>query len=155
MLGSVSTTSVSPVFVGCTEELGALGRAAVRQPQALLLGGEAGVGKTRLAEEFLVAARAAGAVTALGGCVEIGVDGLPFAPISTVLRALRRQFGEELDRAAAGQEGELARLLPELGETAPESRDEDGRARLFELTARLLERLATERTLVLVVEDLH
>ncbi|WP_217145638.1 AAA family ATPase, partial [Streptomyces sp. AC627_RSS907] len=36
-----------------------------------------------------------------------------------------------------------------------ESRDEDGRARLFELTARLLERLATERTLVLVIEDLH
>ncbi len=159
MLGTVTTTSVSPVFVGRTEELGALsdalGRAAVRQPQALLLGGEAGVGKTRLAEEFLNAARAAGALTALGGCVEIGVDGLPFAPISTVLRALRRQLGEELDRAAAGQEGELARLLPELGETAPESRDEDGRARLFELTARLLERLATERTLVLVIEDLH
>ncbi|MFE6777415.1 AAA family ATPase [Streptomyces sp. NPDC057702] len=159
MLGSVHITSVSSVFVGRAKELDALAdalaRAAAQQPQALVLGGEAGVGKTRLAEEFLTAARATGAVTALGGCVEIGVDGLPFAPVSTVLRALRRQLGAELDQAAAGQEGELARLLPELGETAPESRDEDGRARLFELTARLLERLATERTLVLVVEDLH
>ncbi|MFT2018919.1 AAA family ATPase [Streptomyces sp. 796.1] len=159
MLGPVYTTSVSSVFIGRTEELGALtdalARAAHGQPQALLMGGEAGVGKTRLVEEFATVARAAGAVTALGGCVEIGVDGLPFAPVSTVLRALRRQLGDELDQAAAGQEGELARLLPELGETAPEARDEDGRARLFELTARLLERLATDRTLVIVIEDLH
>ncbi|WP_246494726.1 AAA family ATPase [Streptomyces zagrosensis] len=159
MLSSVQTTSISPVFIGRTEELteltGALVRATAQEPQALLIGGEAGVGKTRLVEEFLTAACASGAVTALGGCVEIGVDGLPFAPVSTVLRALRRRLGDELDQAAAGQEGELARLLPELGETAPESRDEDGRARLFELTARLLERLAAERTLVITIEDLH
>jgi DNA-binding CsgD family transcriptional regulator/tetratricopeptide (TPR) repeat protein len=58
----------------------------------------------------------------------------------------------------AGQETELARLLPELGEAGGGPRDphdEDGRVRLFELTARLLERLGTDRTLVLAVEDLH
>ncbi|MBC2874583.1 MULTISPECIES: helix-turn-helix transcriptional regulator [Streptomyces] len=157
MLGDVQKTSVSPVFVGRTEELGvladALARAATGEPQSVLVGGEAGVGKTRLIDEFLAAAGAAGAVTALGGCVEIGSDGLPFAPVSTALRGLHRQLGDELTRAAAGQEGELARLLPELGETARES--EDGRARLFELTARLLERLTTDRTIVLAIEDLH
>ncbi|WP_398979568.1 AAA family ATPase [Streptomyces sp. I05A-00742] len=157
ILGDVHKTSVSPVFVGRTDELGvltdALARAAAGEPQCLLVGGEAGVGKSRLIDEFLTAAAAAGAVTAVGGCVEIGSDGLPFAPVSTALRGLHRQLGDELARAAAGQEGELARLLPELGETARES--EDGRARLFELTARLLERLTADRTIVLAIEDLH
>lgn len=159
MLDDVFTTSVSPVFVGRAQELAtledALARATAGEPQVLLVGGEAGVGKTRLIDEFLASAVAAGAVAAVGGCVEMGADGLPFAPVSTVLRSLRRKLGTELDGAAAGQEGELARLLPELGETDRASHDGDGRARLFELTVRLLERLAAERTLVVAIEDLH
>ncbi|MET9822057.1 AAA family ATPase [Streptomyces sp. NPDC006349] len=172
MLGPVETRSVSPVFVGRTGELDTLndalaratGGAAARasatggEPQALLLGGEAGVGKTRLVEEFAAAAVRRGAVVALGGCVEIGADGLPFAPFSTALRALRRHLPEELAAAAAGQEEELARLLPELGEGTPGGggrHDEESMARLFELTARLLERVAARHTVVLVLEDLH
>ncbi|MFC8435286.1 AAA family ATPase [Streptomyces sp. NPDC057253] len=173
MLGPVETRSVSPVFVGRTEELNHLNEALVRaaaggtsqafgtagEPQALLLGGEAGVGKTRLVEEFATAACRQGAVVALGGCVEIGADGLPFAPFSTALRALRRALPAELAAAAAGQEEELARLLPEIGEGLPARHtgrhDEESMARLFELTARLLERVAAERTVVIVLEDLH
>ncbi|MFE3036854.1 AAA family ATPase [Streptomyces canus] len=163
MLGPVETRSVSPVFVGRTEELNslneALARAAAGEPQALLLGGEAGVGKTRLVEEFATAACRQGAVVALGGCVEIGADGLPFAPFSTALRALRRALPDELAAAAAGQEEELARLLPEVGEAIPARgtgrHDEESLARLFELTARLLERVAAERTVVIALEDLH
>ena len=160
MLGRVQTQSVSPVFVGRDRELtrltSALARAHAGEPQALLMGGEAGVGKSRLLERFLGAARESGAVTAVGGCVEIGADGLPFAPVSTALRALHRRFGDELRAAAAGQEGELARLLPELAGAADrDSHDEHGRARLFELTTRLLERLAEDRTLVIALEDLH
>ncbi|RRR86014.1 helix-turn-helix transcriptional regulator [Streptomyces sp. RP5T] len=163
MLMPVETRSVSPVFVGRTEELNslneALSRAAAGEPQALLLGGEAGVGKTRLVEEFATAACRQGAVVALGGCVEIGADGLPFAPFSTALRALRRALPEELAAAAAGQEEELARLLPEVGEAIPVRttgrHDEESMARLFELTARLLERVAAERTVVVALEDLH
>ncbi len=159
MLGPVETRSVSPVFVGRADEMGelndALARAAAGEPQALLLGGEAGVGKTRLLEEFATAATRAGAVFACGGCVEIGADGLPFAPFSTALRALRRQLPDELAAAAAGQEEELARLLPELGETSGRRYEEEGMARLFELTARLLERVAADRTVVVALEDLH
>ncbi|WP_151484637.1 helix-turn-helix transcriptional regulator [Streptomyces albicerus] len=159
MLGAVETRSVSPVFVGRADELGllndALARATAGEPQALLLGGEAGVGKTRLIEEFATAAYREGAVVAIGGCVEIGADGLPFAPFSTALRALRRQLPDELADAAAGQEEELARLLPELGDTSRGRHDEDGMARLFELTARLLERVAADRTVVVLLEDLH
>lgn len=162
MLASVETRSVSPVFVGRTGELDTLNDALARatgsdtagataagatatrasatggEPQALLLGGEAGVGKTRLVEEFAAAADRRGAVVALGGCVEIGADGLPFAPFSTALRALRRHLPEELAAAAAGQEEELARLLPELAEGTPVTgggrHDEESMARLFELT---------------------
>ncbi|MCX4988271.1 MULTISPECIES: helix-turn-helix transcriptional regulator [unclassified Streptomyces] len=160
MLGPVETRSVSPVFVGRADELGvlsgALARAAEGEPQALLLGGEAGVGKTRLLEEFATAAAREGAVVACGGCVEIGADGLPFAPFSTALRALRRTLPDELATASAGQEEELARLLPELAETARGRQyEEEGMARLFELTARLLERIAADRTVVVVLEDLH
>jgi DNA-binding NarL/FixJ family response regulator/tetratricopeptide (TPR) repeat protein len=151
------------VFVGRAGELDTLNDAFVRagaaEPQALLLGGEAGVGKTRLVEEFAAAARRQGAVVALGGCVEIGADGLPFAPFSTALRALRRELPREVADAAAGQEEELARLLPELGESVPATgsgrHDEESMARLFELTARLLERVASRHTVVLVLEDLH
>lgn len=161
MLSSVETRSVSPVFVGRAAELAALGDALARitasgEPQALLIGGEAGVGKTRLIEEFSEAARAGGALVALGGCIEIGSEGLPYAPFSAILHTLNWHLPNELAAAVAGQEGELARILPELGETPGEAHDEEiGRARLFELTARLLERLASHRTLVIVIEDLH
>ncbi|AUH40315.1 helix-turn-helix transcriptional regulator [Streptomyces sp. CMB-StM0423] len=150
------------VFVGRAAELGALteayDRAAAGEPCAVLVGGEAGVGKSRLVEEFLARAEAAGAVTAVGNCIESGADGLPFAPFSTALRALRRRLGDRLDEAVAGQQGELARLLPELGPIPglpAAAQGEAGRARLYELAARMLEKLAGERVLVLVVEDLH
>ncbi|WP_375537885.1 AAA family ATPase [Streptomyces sp. Amel2xB2] len=169
MLEHVSSQStISPVFVGRRDETalltGALERAGAGEPQALLLSGEAGVGKSRLLEEFLGTARAAGATTAVGGCLELGADGLPFAPFATALRGLHRALGEaEMTAAVAGREAELARLLPDLapppgspGAARAEAYDEeDGRARLFELTAQLLERLATGRTVVLALEDLH
>ncbi|MEU5401830.1 AAA family ATPase [Streptomyces sp. NPDC005963] len=169
MLGLVENRSISPVFVGRAPELSALTDALVRAggaaggsrpgvPQALLVGGEAGVGKTRLIEELTAEACRRDAVVAIGGCVEIGADGLPFAPFSTALRALNRLLPQELAAAAAGQEQELARLLPELADRPEGERDrqdDEGLARLFELTTRLLERLATDRTVVLVLEDLH
>lgn len=159
MLGPVETRSVSPVFVGRTQELAvlneALARAAAGEPQALLLAGEAGVGKTRLVEEFGAAAWRRGAIVAVGGCVEIGADGLPFAPFSAALRALRDARPARFAAAAAGQEEELARLLPELGDSGAGRHDEQGMARLFELTARLLERVAATDTVALVLEDLH
>ncbi|SEF96773.1 regulatory protein, luxR family [Actinacidiphila yanglinensis] len=162
MLGKVQTQSLSPEFIGRDTELtrlaAVLAAADGGAPQAVLIGGEAGVGKTRLTEEFMAAAGAAGAVTAIGGCVEIGAEGLPFAPVSTALRHLYHLLGAELTQAVAGQEAELARLLPELGDSGAGRRDphdEEGRVRLFELTARLLERLGAERTLVVIVEDLH
>lgn len=162
ILPNMQIRTVSPVFVGRTEESAALDRAlaaaADGAPRAVLIGGEAGVGKTRLLEETLERARDAGALTAVGACVEAGADGLPFAPVSTLLRSLSRSLGDELAEAAGGFGGELALLLPELGDpAAPPAPAGDGeaRGRLFELTARLLDTLARRRTLVLAIEDLH
>ncbi|MFF7638060.1 helix-turn-helix transcriptional regulator [Kitasatospora sp. NPDC008050] len=154
--------SVSPVFVGRGSEIAsltrALRRAAAGQPQALLVGGEAGVGKTRLLEEFLCRAERderQATVTMLGNCLEVGATGLPYAPLVTALRRLYRRLGPELEQAAAGMEGHLSRLLPEFGGSDTEPNDEYGRARLFEHVGRLFERLSAERTLVLAIEDLH
>ena len=117
----------SPVLVGRAAEMAALGAAfdAVRQggPAALLIGGEAGVGKTRLIGEFAAEARAAGARLLIGGCLELGADGLPFGPFTAMLRELVREIGADAlvgllpgsDRATR----ELARLLPELAGGQP------------------------------------
>ena len=67
-----------------------------------MVGGEAGVGKSRLVTEFAARSRAAGGRMLLGGCLELGADGLPFAPFTAVLRTLVRELG------AAG----VAGLLP-------------------------------------------
>ncbi|MFD9128327.1 AAA family ATPase [Kitasatospora sp. NPDC059571] len=150
--------SVSPVFVGRgreTEFLGtALARAAAGEPGAVLVGGEAGIGKTRLVEEFLHGVGDP-VVAAVGGCLEVGAEGLPYGPLATALRRLHSELGPAFEAAAAGMEGHLARLMPEFGEADAGPNDEFGRARLFDHTARLVERLAEDRTLVLVVEDLH
>ncbi|MFE0427054.1 ATP-binding protein, partial [Streptomyces sp. NPDC058953] len=144
---------------------GALSRAAgegeahpAGEPQALLIGGEAGVGKTRLVEELWEQACRRGAAFAVGGCVEIGVDGLPFAPFSAALRTLRRLMPDEMAAAVAGHERELSRLLPELAERPlgdAGGHDDQELARLFELTTWMLERISADRPVVLVLEDLH
>lgn len=159
MLGIVASISVSPVFVGRSLEMARFGT-ALREadegtPGVVLVGGEAGVGKTRLLQEFLQRAEEQGAVTTVGGCLELGAESLPFAPISAALRTLSRRMGPELAEAAAGRERDLAWLLPDL---APGTITRDGefdRVRLFELMLGLLERLGTDRTLVIAIEDLH
>ena len=93
----------------------------------------------------------------IGGCLELGTDGLPFAPFTAVLRKLVRDLGHDGDRRAAARRHDargLARLLPEFGE--PDTRrPAEARARLFEQVLGLLERLAEHRPMVLVIEDAH
>ena len=116
----MSGRASSPVLVGRDEQMAALDAAfvSVRQggPSAVLLGGEAGVGKSRLVGEFGRTAAAAGARVLTGGCLELGTDGLPFAPFTAILRDLVHEMGA--DALASMLPGRttrgLARLLPEL-----------------------------------------
>ena len=90
----------APVFVGRAEELAALDAALDRvrqgQPSAALIGGEAGVGKSRLLSEFAARARAVGVTRVLYGyCLELSAEGLPFAPFTGVLRELVHGLGAD------------------------------------------------------------
>jgi DNA-binding NarL/FixJ family response regulator len=133
--------------------------ASARQggPSAVLLGGEAGVGKSRLVSEFGHAAASAGARVLTGGCLELGTDGLPFAPFTAVLRDLVHEMGA--DAVASMLPGRttrgLARLLPELGEPDTGGDPAEARARLFEEVLRALEHLTRHSPVVLVIEDAH
>ncbi|GAA4241534.1 LuxR family transcriptional regulator [Actinomadura meridiana] len=148
---------MSPVLVGRWAELGKLDAALAEAPGAVLVGGDAGLGKTRLIREFTKVVDGQRAKVLAGGCLELGSDGLPFAPFTTVLRGLVRDIG--IDGVAAlvprGDTGLLARLLPEFGEPESDEASDEERARLFEVMLALLERLAERETVVLVVEDAH
>ncbi len=76
-------------------------------PQLVLIEGEAGVGKSRLAQEFLAWAQRQGVITAVTTCYA-AESGLPFAPLAGLLEAL------PLERLAPLWRAELARLRPQL-----------------------------------------
>jgi predicted ATPase len=160
----MSGRASSPALVGRGEQMVALDAAfaSARQgrPSAVLLGGEAGVGKSRLVGEFGAGPAGAGARVLTGGCLELGTDGLPFAPFTAVLRDLVHEMGA--DAVAAMLPGRttrwLARLLPELGEPdEPGAGGDPGemRARLFEEVLAALQHLARHSPVVLVIEDAH
>jgi DNA-binding CsgD family transcriptional regulator/tetratricopeptide (TPR) repeat protein len=159
MLNDMLGRSVSPVFVGRSDELAALCEAfeeACRgNATAVLLGGEAGVGKTRLVHRF--AEQVGGARVLYGGCVELSSEGLAYAPFTAALRQLVRELGA--DRIAGllpeGAARDLARLLPEFGEAGGDGETDTSRARLFEQFLTLLERLADSTPTILIIEDVH
>jgi DNA-binding CsgD family transcriptional regulator/tetratricopeptide (TPR) repeat protein len=151
----------SPALVGRVEELRLLEAARVRattgEPAVILVGGEAGVGKTRLTAELIARCGTDGTRVLVGGCVPVGGDGLPYAPIVQALRTLLTEVGVNEVRELVGPSWpELARLLPALG--APDRTSSPGQtsqARLFELLLGLLGCLAEQAPVVLVVEDLQ
>jgi DNA-binding CsgD family transcriptional regulator/tetratricopeptide (TPR) repeat protein len=154
MLGLMTAHASSQVLVGREADLAelrdALKRTRSAEPSTMLVGGEAGVGKTRLVEEFCRSATADGARVLTGQSLELGEEGLPFGPIAAALRELVHRDGPGV---LDGRERDFARLLPELG--PPPEAAETRRGYLFELVASLLSRLSETQPLVLVLEDLH
>ncbi|GAB3406686.1 LuxR family transcriptional regulator [Flindersiella endophytica] len=147
------------MLVGREREREALAAAQVAAGSAAtvaLVGGEAGMGKTRLVREF-TAGLGTSARVVTGGCTDLGIDGLPFGPFVTALRRLVRTLDAPpaADLLPGGGRRGLARLLPELGVADDEPEPDLGRARLFEEVLLLLEGAARQRPIVLVLEDLH
>jgi DNA-binding CsgD family transcriptional regulator/tetratricopeptide (TPR) repeat protein len=150
----------SRAFIGRGEQLGALEygleRAAAGEPGAFLVGGEAGVGKTRLVSEFGGRAEAAGARVTTGGCVELSGGVVPLLPVVEALRHVSEQIGwGEWLRLIGDARPELARLLPELGAPGAAPDRALAQSRLFELLLGLLRRLADRAPVVWIVEDVH
>jgi DNA-binding CsgD family transcriptional regulator len=161
MIVGMSRRVSSPILIGRADELARL-RAAYervleRKPATVLIAGEAGIGKTRLVAEFADGLAASGGQALVGGCIDFGEDGLPFTPFAEVFRRLAADRGEAFDRLLGPGRLDLARLVPTLepSEAPPPGSDAAAKARLFERVLGVLERLADERPLALIIEDLH
>jgi ATP/maltotriose-dependent transcriptional regulator MalT len=132
-------------FVGRGAELAAL-QAAFQDENVhtVLIGGDAGIGKSRLVGEFTTRVGSQPLVLT-GRCLEFGNDGLPFAPFLTLLRGLLPEL------TATGPYPALARWFPELGPAVAEP----DRILLFGEILTVLEQAAAARPLILILEDLH
>src|SRR4051794_37169300 len=157
--GSLGLTSTFP-FVGRSTELTTL-RALVAQARGVvLLGGEAGSGKSRLVRELASEAAGDGVRVLYGACD--AVVRTPYGPFAEALDHLARSADADQLRAALGTTGgELARLLPDLparvGEMpAPVKADPDTeRHRLHTAVAEMLTVMSASDPVLLVLEDLH
>jgi DNA-binding CsgD family transcriptional regulator/tetratricopeptide (TPR) repeat protein len=171
-MGVVATRVASPEFIGRRHELEALTDAVRRgtagEATVVVVGGDAGIGKTRLVDEVAGRARAQGALVLAGGCVSLGNgEGLPFAPIVEAFRRLPAvieagEAGEitDMSQLRSSETSDLGRLLPELGpatvaETGVMDRPGWVQARIFEGLLALLGSLGEQVPVVLIVEDLH
>ncbi len=166
-----SDTSVDflgSLFTGRTIETQALvnsyDQAEAGQPQLVVLRGEAGIGKTRLAEKFLAWASAQGAELLRGGAFENGTH-FSFQPL---VDAIRQRFpGEKLSEGVLDKVWltSLSQLLPELSKRVqrlPQNSKEQlplkaelTQSQLFESLVQLTLALAKQAPLVMLVDDLQ
>ncbi len=152
-------------FVGRAGELAelvtGLDGALAGHGRLILLAGEPGIGKSRLAEALLEHARARGAAVLVGRCWEAG--GAPaYWPWIQALRVYIGDTGSEQLREQLGAgAADLVQLLPELRERFPELPEpaplegEGARFRLFEAVRSFLVSAADARPLVVVLDDVH
>ena len=151
-------------FVGRQSEREQLRRCleqAVRGRGSLvLLSGEPGVGKSRLAEQVAVEARDQEVLVLSGHCYEMEM--LPYAPFVEILDTATRSMDRAALQVALGEgAGEVARMLPSLRKLFPDAPapldlpPEQERHYLFSNVLEFLERGGRERPLLLVIEDLH
>jgi len=140
--------------------LDALDDAIACRGRLVLVGGEPGIGKSRLVEEFAAEAEVLGARALVGRCWEVG--GAPaYWPWVQSLRSYIRELSPEAVRVEMGSGAQdLVQMLPELHDLIPAlepaSTDPEGaRFRLFDSTSTFLRNAAKEQPLVLVLEDVH
>jgi tetratricopeptide (TPR) repeat protein len=156
-------------LVGRARELAEAGRlwrrAAAGEGQVLLVSGPPGIGKTRLVRELMAQAQTSGATVLLGECYAEG--GPPFALFADALRSL---LGSPVGRLQEWQHwrdllgigaADLLELVPEFlplfpGLTpSPSLPPAAQQRRMFESYALLLDTLAVQQPVMLVLDDLH
>ncbi len=154
-----------PEFVGRVVQLDQLATsfasAVGGRSAAVLVSGEAGVGKTRLLDEFFARTRDEGALVATGGCIPIEGGGLAYGPVVGIVRDIVRRIGpseasEVLGPLASG----LSAAMPAADEAsavyAVGSISEGvAKTRLFEAILAALVNLSERSPVVIGFEDLH
>ncbi|HEV3401273.1 MAG TPA: AAA family ATPase [Acidimicrobiales bacterium] len=157
-------TDVGPIFVGREGEFAQLRQAwdetASAGLRVVLLAGEPGVGKTRMAAELATQVHAEGATVLAGRCDED--MGVPFQLFVEPLRQfVDHTPDDELPERLGRYGGELARLVPELAQRVPglppplQADPETERYRVFDAVASWLSSVSGDRPLLLVLDDLH
>jgi DNA-binding SARP family transcriptional activator len=151
-----------PPFVGRVKEFGILTREyRLARSEGLRIAtvlGEAGMGKTRLANEFISWAEAQGADILCGSAS--GSGGLPYGPLVEAIRPRLERERAPDDLLEDVWLSELGRLLPEIRERYPDlplpTPDETtAKARLYEALSRLIVALSEHATMVFFVDDLQ
>ncbi|OGO38050.1 MAG: hypothetical protein A2W35_21655 [Chloroflexi bacterium RBG_16_57_11] len=155
-------SSLPPPFLGRETELSALDTlwqsARSGHGRLAMISGEAGVGKTRLVEEFTSRLGWSGVQVLWGRCYEFERI-LPYQPVAEVLRSAREIFVQMgVDANLAWVLQEISRLAPERAAqevvVAPSPPDPD-QGFLFEAVTRFLQVIAHPSGLLIVLEDLH
>jgi len=155
----------SPVFVGRGDELQRL-RAMVDGAQAgevgtIIVGGEAGVGKTRLLAELRASAEAGGLRFLDGACVDLGDGAPPYDPFVAALRPwLRALSPEDFRRIVGSARPAVLQLIPDLepggdGDARVDGPASASLATLYLQVLGLIERIGADMTTVIALEDLH
>ena len=154
-----------PQFVGRETEVESLAKALedvlAGSGMFVLLSGEPGVGKSRLAEELARHSRTRGFRVWRGHCY--GMESSPpYVPFVEALRSYIEERPDDVLLDELGDEGpEIAKLVPELRRRIPVGGDgaplppEQERYRLLEAVRHWLENLARRRPVLLLIEDLH
>ena len=151
-----------PTLIGRQEQLFVLEDALLTahrgESRFVALGGEAGMGKTRLATELATRARRLGWEVLWGACGEAEFS-LPYLPVvEAVGNYISRQDTDRLADELGAARRELAQLFPLLGRDEPHMPVGDpaqAKLRLFEAVVALLSLTARERGLLLILEDVH
>jgi DNA-binding SARP family transcriptional activator len=160
----VHAVGAEKMFVGRTADIETLtrlyGDVAGGERRLILVSGEPGIGKTRLAAEFARRAHEQDAIVLYGRCDEEAL--LAQQPFVEALRHyLRGSSARDLAARLPRAGGELRRLLPEIADLIPGLPEplagdpEGARSRLFEAVGSLLHEAAQATPVVLVLDDLH
>ena len=148
-------------FIGRSEELEHLGALLGLGPSdqptaAMLVGGDAGVGKSRLITELIRTVTGSDFQASIGHCVDLGDSPVPYLPFTQILGRLSAESPAQAE-AMVLRRPALRRLMPAISSGADESRQVTAtdRSNLFEAVAAIFDHLGASRRLLWVVEDVH